>query len=136
MRLIINTNRVIAALIKDSLSRKIIMSRKFELVTPEFTISEIKEHKPEILQKAKITEEQFRTLFSILFNKIYVAEDNLIKKKEKQARKIMDRIDRDDTPFIALALSVKNDGIWSDDAHFIMQDKVKIYRTADLLRYL
>lgn len=135
MRLIINTNRVIAALIKDSICRKIIMSRKFELVTPGFTVSEIKKHKPEILGKAKISDAEFNKLLSILFNKIYIADDKLIKKREKQARKIMDHIDPDDSPFISLALSVQNDGIWSDDRHFTEQDKIKVYQTAVLLRY-
>lgn len=48
----------------------------------------------------------------------------------------MDRIDPSDTPFIALALSIESDGIWSDDDHFQMQDRVRIWKTKELVRFL
>ena len=44
----------------------------------------------------------------------------------------MDKIDPDDTPFIALALAVENDGIWSDDKHFEQQNRIKIWKTGAL----
>jgi predicted nucleic acid-binding protein len=50
-----------------------------------------------------------------------------------EARKIMDKIDPSDTPFMALALAVENDGIWSDDRHFLRQRRVKTWKTKDLL---
>ena len=43
-----------------------------------------------------------------------------------EAKEIMDKIDPSDTPFIALALVVENDGIWSDDRHFEEQNRIKI----------
>jgi predicted nucleic acid-binding protein len=41
MKLIVDTNRIIAALIKDSASRKIILSDKIQLLTVGITKSEI-----------------------------------------------------------------------------------------------
>jgi predicted nucleic acid-binding protein len=41
------------------------------------------------------------------------------------AKEIMDNIDPSDTPFIALALAVENDGIWSDDEHFNKQNRIR-----------
>jgi predicted nucleic acid-binding protein len=134
MRLIINTNRIIAALIKDSYSRKIIMSGKFELVTISFASNEIKKHKREILDKTNLSEIEFDNLLSIFLKKIYVIDDIVINSKTKEARKIMDNIDPDDSPFIALALSIKNDGIWSDDMHFSKQNVIKVWRTDQLFR--
>lgn len=136
MRLVVNTNRIIAALIKNSYSRKIIMSRKFELITIGFGIAEIKRHKSEILKKATITEAEFEALLSTFLRKIYVVSDTLIRNKEDQARKIMDSIDPDDSPFIALALLIETDGIWSDDRHFTKQKVVKVWKTEDLLKYV
>jgi len=48
----------------------------------------------------------------------------------------MGKIDRDDVPFIALALSFPNDGIWTEDRHFLKQRRVKVWRTRELLKLL
>lgn len=136
MRLIVNTNRIIAALIKDSYSRKIIMSRKFELITIGFANSEVLKYKKEILKKAALSDKEFDTLLSIFFTKIYVVDDSVIRSKKGQAKKIMDKIDPDDSPFVALALAIENDGIWSDDKHFKEQAAIKIWNTKDLVKYV
>lgn len=41
MRVVIDTNRIIAALIKEGISRKIIFNRNFEFVAPDYAIEEI-----------------------------------------------------------------------------------------------
>jgi len=45
----------------------------------------------------------------------------------------MDAFDPDDTPYIALALAVENDGIWSDDKHFKQQNRIRTWETKDLM---
>lgn len=46
---------------------------------------------------------------------------------------IIGEIHKEDIPFIAVALSIKNDGIWSNDKHFKEQSEIKIYTTNDLI---
>jgi len=133
MRLVVNTNRIIAALIRDSSSRKIIMSGKFELITPRFSQKEVQNHKSEVVHKANITPRQFDQLLGIIMTKVYSTEDGVFNKKMKEAKEIIGDIDKDDEPFIALALAVQNDGIWTDDNHFLKQSAVKVYTTADIL---
>ncbi|MDE1825693.1 MAG: hypothetical protein KGH61_01365 [Candidatus Micrarchaeota archaeon] len=58
MRLIVDTNRIIAALIKNSTSRKIIMSRKLELVTIGLSKLEIAKYRDEILKKSNLKVEE------------------------------------------------------------------------------
>ena len=53
-----------------------------------------------------------------------------------EALVIMGEIDEKDTQFIALALAINNDGIWSNDRHFDKQEKIKIYRTIDIINLL
>ncbi|MBI2543349.1 MAG: hypothetical protein HYW24_04130 [Candidatus Aenigmarchaeota archaeon] len=89
-----------------------------------------------MLEKAKLTEEEFTTIFSLLFSKISVVSDVAIESKMEEAKQIMDKIDTDDTPFIALALAVENDGIWSDDTHFEQQTRIKVWKTVVLLNLL
>lgn len=136
MIFVVDTNRVIAALIKDSISRKIIYSDKFVLLTPNFTKIELAANKNEILEKANLTETAFDNLLSVILGNMYVVDDSIINYKFEEAKKIMDKIDPDDTPFIALALALDSDGIWSDDKHFQRQDKVKVWKTSDLIKYL
>ena len=136
MRLVVNSDRIIDALIRDSKSREIVFSGKFELVTIDFALSEIREHEEEILRKARLSKSHLKSLLSILFSKILVASDLAVETRMNDAIKIMDRIDPDDTPFIALALAIENEGIWTEDRHFEMQKAVKIWKTADLLRLI
>jgi predicted nucleic acid-binding protein len=58
---------------------------------------------------------------------------NKYKPFREKALKIMESIDKKDAPFIALALSIPVDGIWSDDKHFKQQKTIKIFTTKDLI---
>lgn len=51
MKLIIDTNRIIAGLIKNGFSRKIILESAIEFFSPEITNEEILKYKEEILEK-------------------------------------------------------------------------------------
>ncbi len=134
MRLIVDTNRIIAALIKDSTSREILLSDELEFLTVGVTKKEIEKYKYDILRKSHLTETEFNLIFSILFSRIYIVSDVVIESKMNEAKEIMDNIDPDDTPFIALALAIDNDGIWSDDSHFEKQNKVRVWKTYELLK--
>ena len=50
-----------------------------------------------------------------------------------QANEIMKDIDPDDAPFLALALSFDNDGIWTNDKDFERQSVVRVWKTHELL---
>jgi predicted nucleic acid-binding protein len=120
-------------LVRESTSRKILLSDKFEFLTVGFAESEIEEHRQELQERAKLTEKQLDAVLAVLFSRIFVVSDVAIQNKMPEARKIMDKIDPSDTPFMALALAVENDGIWSDDRHFLRQRRVKTWKTKDLL---
>ena len=56
--------------------------------------------------------------------------------KMDEAMEIIGKIDEKDTQFIAIALSIKNNGIWSNDKHFDEQTKIKTYKTIDIINLL
>src|SRR3989338_6077322 len=136
MKLVVNTNRIIASLIRDSTSRSIMKSPKLKFATIYLGEKEILKYKKEIMDKAKISEQQFDKIKEIALKNIETISDLIIQDKMPQAKEIMDKIDEKDTPFIAAALSIKNDGIWSDDRHFEKQDKIKVWNTRDLMDYI
>lgn len=73
------------------------------------------------MDKTRLTKEQLNLALSSLFSRVFVLSDIAVESKMDEAREIMDAIDPDDTPFIALASAVENDDIWSDDKHFQQQ---------------
>ncbi len=72
MELVIDTNCLISALILPGKSRELITSFKLSLFAPEEIIKETFAHKKEILDKSKISEEDFDLLFNILFSRIEI----------------------------------------------------------------
>ena len=72
MKIVIDTNRIIAALIKDGISRRIIFNEKFQFVTPDHSITEINNHRSDIILKTAISDTELELLLSFIFEKIEI----------------------------------------------------------------
>ena len=55
MKIVIDTNMIIAALVKDSKAREVIMSNKFGFVSPDFVLEEVNKYKDEICKKSGLS---------------------------------------------------------------------------------
>jgi len=135
MRLIVDTNVLISALIKDSAARKLIMHLKAKLCSPMFLQEEIDKYKSEILKKSSLNETELMVLFNQIKSKIIILDYELFSLNYSEAEIIMNKIDPKDTPFIAAALATNSD-IWSDDLHFQKQKKIKVWKTKDLVELM
>ena len=131
MNLVIDTNIIISALIKDSLTRALILNTKYNLIFPSFIFEEIKNHKKEIVKKSKLSDEEFDILFSTLINYVKIIPIDKIVPFKKTAYEIIGKIDEDDVIFIATALAY-NAQIWSDDKDFQKQDRIQILTTKEI----
>ena len=137
MEIIADTNRIIAALIKDGASRKIILSGKFTIYTVEFGVKEVKKYRQLIKKKAGITDGQLDAVMSSLLSKIIVMnERGIAAEKIFQAVKIIGHIDKDDVPFIALSLALGKTPVWTDDKHFKAQRAIKALTTNRLAKLM
>jgi len=136
MRLIVDSNRIISALIKNGVSRKILSSKNIEFFTIDYVLSEINKYKGTIIKKSNMSKEEIDTLFSLVMENINIIQDKDVKNKMKEAKEIMKDSDEKDAPFLAAALAIPNDGIWSHDKHFEKQNKVKVWISKDLLKYI
>ncbi|NOR47985.1 MAG: putative toxin-antitoxin system toxin component, PIN family [Methanosarcinaceae archaeon] len=136
MRLVIDTNIIISALISNSVRRSVLMNSDFELITPEYTYAEIMNHSELIKKKAKLTSEDLQYIMDILFSRITIYPNDEYADCYPMAQEIMKDIDPDDAPFLALAMKTKVDGIWSEDKGFMRQSRVKVYRTVDLVEFM
>ncbi len=135
MKLIVDTNIILAALIVDSTCRKIMTHANADFFYIPFSEKEISKYESMVLRKAKITSQEFHLLLEKLKTYLIELDDRIILSRMAEAGIIMDSIDPDDTHFIAAALAIGAD-IWSDDNHFGKQHKVNIWKTKDLVKFL
>ena len=132
MRVVIDSNRLMAALIKDSINRKIILSDQFDFYSPDYLVTEIEKHRNYLLKKSHLSKHDFDILLFTLLQNINLVPFEDFKHKYLDAMEIMKDIDVDDSPFIALALAIKPDGIWSEDKGIHQQNRIRVFTTKEL----
>jgi len=133
MKIVLDTNILMSALIKDSTTRKLIVQSDWEFYYPEVSLHEVRKHKNLILQKSGMGEEEFTRLFNQLLSHIKIIPEEYINRNLDEANIILGKIDINDVVFLATALSISDSVIWSDDRHFEKQDKVKVMKTEDMV---
>ena len=133
MKFVIDTNIFLSALIKDGLTREIIINSPFKLFIPEQELIEIKRYEELIINKSGINKGDLRDLIRKLLRYITIIRNDQIIKYKCKAEEIIGNIDEDDVPFIAAALSL-NSSIWSEDKHFQRQKEIKTLTTKEILR--
>ncbi len=131
MRIVIDTNMIIASLIMDGTSRKILFNNKFEFVSPSYNLTEILKYEKEIMHKAHVTHEEFKVLISLIFEKIEIIPKSAYGGFIEEAKDLIK--DTKDVSFIALCLALNADGIWSNDSHFFSQKRIKVFTTKDMI---
>ena len=131
MRILIDTNRIIAALAKQGTTRDILFDETFEFVTPDYTFIEINNHKDEIKHKAKLTDAEFEILLALIFEHITIIPESEYQDFIKECKYDID--DPDDIPHLAACFASKAEGLWAHDPHFLKQKKVKVFTNIDML---
>ncbi|RLF79393.1 hypothetical protein DRN44_08960 [Thermococci archaeon] len=135
-RVVIDTNILISALIKDdSVTARIIKSGIFEIYYPEDGMFELEKYRDYIIKKRKkaLQKKSFDYALSFLLESVNVVPSLLYEDKIREAYEIMRDIDEKDTPFLALALKLQCP-IWSNDGDFEEQNLVEVYKTSHILR--
>jgi predicted nucleic acid-binding protein len=132
LRLVVDTNVILKALIKDSVVRGIIIRSGHNFLLPEYAIEETREHLNEVAAKSGLSRRQIESVLELLLAKVEIVPAEKVASKWKEAEVIMTKIDRDDVPFVAAALGVRCDGIWSDDAHMRRQGKLRVWTTKEV----
>ena len=131
MDLIIDANILFAALIRDSITAKLIFMDKLNLYSPEFLLDEVKKHKIYLLNKTHRTENEFNFILSLIASRIDFIPIENIKPYLKKADKISP--DPDDSIYFAAALNMVIP-IWSNEKRLKDQKVIKIYTTSDLYK--
>jgi len=136
MRLVVDSNAFISALLKDGVSRELVLNFQLELFIPEVAFEEINEHKKELIKRSELSEAEFDLIVSRLSKHMTIVPSKKALPFKQEADNIMGHIDEDDVPFIATALALGDIAIWSDDAYFLKQNKIRVYSTKELVNEL
>lgn len=132
MKIVIDTNVLISALIKNSLTRQIIILYDREFLYPSFIFEEMEKHKDEILRKSGMELEQFNTLLHAILQKMHIVTHDILRPYLKQAQDIVKDIDPDDALFIACTLAYPQSILWSDDKKLKQQKVVPVINTKEM----
>jgi len=129
MELVIDSNILFAALIKNSTTSGILF--KHTLYAPEFIFEEFNKYKEYLKDKTKREEDEFEKFFDLFERNVILVPKEEIELFMIEAEKISP--DKKDVLYFALALKLKC-GIWSNDKKLKTQNKVKVYSTEELLK--
>ncbi len=127
MKLVIDTNVLVASLIRDSFVRKFLVGGRHIFYLPEQALEEIEEHIQEISRKANTDEKKVYVLLGVIVSDMELVPKSRLLAKMGEALEIMGEIDADDAPVAACALAVGADAIVTYDKDFKRQKKILVF---------
>ena len=136
MQLVLDSNIILSALIKDSKTRELLLDLRLEFFSPEFLLRESKKHilaDDEVRQKISMSDSEIFELPFTLFSRIKILDKEQYLGYFDEASKLV-KHDKD-IPYIALSLKL-NLPLWSNDKNLKKQSKVKVFNTKDLIEEL
>lgn len=122
-----------AAFLRDSMVRRIVTLAELQLLVPEFIFEELEKHLPELAERAGLDRAGSQKLIERLRQNFTIVPPELVDTKMGDALPLMAGIDARDAAYLAAALCVPCDGIWSDDPHLKRQSAVRCYNTGELI---
>ncbi len=134
MKIVIDANRVIAALCKQGTTREILFQNNFQFISPDFLLSEILEHQEELIAKLHGTKEEFELLLSLLLNFIIIIPESEYSFCFEKVQNLVS--DVEDVPYLALCIAQNAYGIWTHDVNLQKQKSVKIITNIDMLKFM
>jgi predicted nucleic acid-binding protein len=128
MKLVVDANVVISALIADSKTRELIVTLEPELLTPEVVHVEIGNYESLIVEKSGMELERVRQFIDLLFQYIETVPASEFYPYIEEADEAIGDTDPDDVLYVACALA-RDAGVWSDDSDFEGQNLVPVFNT-------
>lgn len=136
MNIILDSNVLFSALIKDSTTRRMMIEYDSFFLFPSYIFIEMQTHKEELLKKSGMNRQEFNKLLRIILRKVTIIPTEVLITYKKEAVDIVKDIDVNDALFVACALAYPNSIIWSDDKKLKLQDKVRVINTKEMMELL
>jgi predicted nucleic acid-binding protein len=133
MKIVIDSNVLFSALIKDAITRKIILEYDYLFLFPYYIFDEFENHRLYLIEKSNIEVEEFNELLELILSRVTIVSSEVLQKHKTKAIELAKNIDKNDAIFFACALAYPGSAIWSDDKALKKQDKIKILNTSEML---
>jgi predicted nucleic acid-binding protein len=133
--IIIDTNVLLAFLLTNGITRRIITENPDVFMSPEHCFEELWEHRDR-WNRNKLRDDELLEIVSDVKRLFVMAvSPEVYNPYIPEAEKLTD--DKDDAPIIALALAVDNEGIWTYNTKHFRQDifgeRIKVLSTKDVI---
>ena len=132
MRLVVDANVVLLALIADSKSRELIVMLEPTLLTPAVVHEEVAAHEDLVVEKSGMDADRVEQFLELLFDHIETVPVSTFSQHIEQAEAAIGETDPDDVLYLACALG-RDAGVWSDDSDFEVQDLVPVFTTDEVV---
>ena len=136
MSIVIDSNILFSALLKDSITRRIILNYNGMFLLPSFVLEEAGKYKELLLNKSGMHKEEFEDLLLNILQKVKIIRTEELKQYRSSAQRIINDIDPDDELIVACAIAHRDNIIWSDDKNLKKQNNVKILNTSEVIDFL
>ncbi len=129
MKIVVDANIVIAAILGSRGKLNILTSQNHKFFVPAFIIDEINKHSKTICKRAGLSSEEFEEILESILTFVEIVEYSEYINYVSKAYNSMKRRDLKDHHYVACALSVNADFIWSEDKDFFEQKIVVVKNT-------
>ncbi|MBI2670587.1 PIN domain-containing protein [Candidatus Woesearchaeota archaeon] len=132
MIIVVDSNVLFSALVKVSLTRKIIYEMDEDLVFPELIFEELRRNKLDLVKKSKLSEEEFDETLRLILKCVRIIPTVLLLPYKKEAWDLIKEHSPEDVIFVACALAFDNAILWSNDKKLKRQNKVLVLNTREI----
>ena len=134
--IIIDTNVLLAFLLTNGITRRIIVENPEVFMSPEYCFDELWEHRDRWNKNDLMDSELIEVVNDVKRLFVMAVSPNLYNSYISEGEKLTD--DKEDAPIIALALSVDNEGIWTyNTKHFRQEafgERIRVLSTKDVIK--
>jgi predicted nucleic acid-binding protein len=121
-------------MLRDSTTRRILQWPFHTFLAPEYAYREVESHLDELAPRMRMSRSDAELLLHLIASRVQTVPEAEIRPYMEEANTIMRDLDPDDAPFVATALAVPNDGIWSHDKALHRQTRVPVRTTTELVK--
>lgn len=136
MNIVIDSNILFSALIKNSITRRLILEYDDYFLFPLYIFEELEEHKDELRMKSRLSRSDFNNLLGLLLTKVHTIPNEALEKHRETAHKLVEDIDIDDAVFVACTLAFPESILWSDDKKLKQITKITVVNTKEIAKML
>ena len=135
MRVVLDTNVLLSALMRDGLTHTLLLYPDLDVVMPEFALEEVYRYLPSFAKRMGIATPQARLTVELLLGHVETVPHEDYSHEIQRADEILRDVDPDDAPFAARAFATSLP-IWTQDNALQNCKGISTISTMDLAKRL